>query len=136
MARMTKAQLVDENIALRRNIDLLEQQVADLANQLVAAKGAANTKVGDLIKRKPQPQPGDEMVVATYTKRDGSVWNKVRTGWNTYTHRPARVFHVVAGKYDGDEENCKFADVRYTREEAEALLLTVNGYPWSRIETV
>ena len=86
MARMTKAQLVDENIAL------LEQQVADLANQLVAAKGAANTKVGDLIKRKPQPQqpqPGDSMVVAIYTKRDGSVWNKVRTGWNTYTHRPA-----------------------------------------------
>ena len=87
MARMTKAQLVDENIALRHNIDRLEQQVADLSNQLVAAKGAANTKVGDLIKRKPQPQPGDEMVVAIYTKRDGSVWNKVRTGWNTYTHR-------------------------------------------------
>ena len=136
MARMTKAQLVDENIALRHTISLLEQQVADLANQLVAAKGAANTKVGDLIKRKPQPQPGDEVVVATYTKRDGTVWNKVRTGWNTYTHRPARVFHVVAGKYDGDEENCKFADVRYTLEEAEALLLTVSDYPWSRIEAV
>lgn len=87
MARMTKAQLVDENITLRHNIALLEQQVADLANQLVAAKGAANTKVGDLIKRKPQPQPGDEMVVATYTKRDGSVWSKVRTGWNQFTHR-------------------------------------------------
>ena len=84
MTRMTKAQLVDENIALRHNINLLEQQ-------LVAAKGAANTKVGDLIKRKPQPQPqpGDSMVVAIYTKRDGTVWNKVRTGWNTYAHRPA-----------------------------------------------
>ena len=81
MARMTQTQLVDENIALRHNIALLEQQVADLANQLVAAKGAA--------KREPQPQPGDSMVVATYTKRDGTVWNKVRTGWNTYTHRPA-----------------------------------------------
>ena len=87
MPRMTKAQLVDENIALRHNINLLEQQVADLANQLVAAKGAANTKVGDLIKRKPQPRPGDEVVVATYTKRDGSHWNKVRTGWNQFTHR-------------------------------------------------
>ena len=126
MARMNKAQLVDENIALRHNIALLEQQVADLANQLVAAKGAANTK--------PQPRPGDEMVVAIYTKRDGTVWNKVRTGWNTYTHRPAQAFHVVAGKYDGNEENCKFADVRYTLEEAEALLLTVRDYPWSRIE--
>ncbi len=87
MARMTKAQLVDENIALRHNLERLEAQVADLANQLVAAKGAANTKVGDLIKRKPQPQPGDEMVVATYTKRDGSHWNKVRIGWNSYAHR-------------------------------------------------
>ena len=88
MARMTKTQLVDENIALRHNLALLEQQVADLANQLVAAKGAANTKVGDLIKRKPLPQPGDEVVVATYTKRDGSRWDKVRTGWNQFTHRP------------------------------------------------
>ena len=87
MARMTKAQLVDENIALRHNIALLEQQVADLANQLVAAKGAANTKVGDLIKRKPQPQPGGEVVVATYTKRDGSRWDKVRTGYNLFVHR-------------------------------------------------
>lgn len=87
MTRMTKAQLVDENIALRHNIDRLEQQVADLANQLTAAKGAANIKVGDLIKRKPQPQPGDEVVVATYTKRDGSCWNKVRVGWNVYAHR-------------------------------------------------
>ena len=126
MARMTKAQLVDENIALRHNLSLLEAKVADLANQLVAAKSAANIK--------PQPQPGGEVVVATYTKLDGSVWNKVRTGWNTYTHRPAQAFHVVAGKYDGDEENCKFADVRYTLEEAEALLLTVRDYPWSRIE--
>ena len=87
MARMTKAQLVDENIALRHNLERLEAQVADLANQLVAAKGAASIKVGDLIKRKPQPQPGDEMVVATYTKRDGSHWNKVRVGWNQFVHR-------------------------------------------------
>ena len=89
MTKMTKAQLVDENIALRHNLERLEAQVADLANQLVAAKGAANTKVGDLIKRKPQPRTGDEMVVATYTKRDGSRWNKVRIGYNTFAHRPA-----------------------------------------------
>ena len=83
MTKMTKAQLVDENIALRHNLSLLEAKVADLANQLVAAK------VGDPIKRKPQPQPqpGDEVVVATYTKRDGSCWNKVRIGWNVYAHR-------------------------------------------------
>ena len=83
MTKMTKAQLVDENIALRHNLSLLEAKVADLANQLVAAK------VGDPIKRKPQPQPGDEVVVATYTKRDGSVWNKVRIGYNLFAHRPA-----------------------------------------------
>ena len=70
MTKMTKAQLVDENIALRHNIALLEQQVADLANQLVAAKG----------------KPGDEVVVATYTKRDGSHWNKVRIGYNLFAH--------------------------------------------------
>ena len=81
MTKMTKAQLVDENIALRHSIALLEQQVADLANQLVVAK------VGGLIKRKPQPQPGDEVVVATYTKRDGSHWNKVRIGYNLFAHR-------------------------------------------------
>ena len=79
MTKMTKAQLVDENIALRHSIDVLEAKVADLSNQLVAAKGAA--------KRKPQPQPGGEVVVATYTKRDGSCWNKVRVGWNAYAHR-------------------------------------------------
>ena len=75
MTKMTKAQLVDENIALRHNIALLEQQVASLR----AAKR----------KRKPQPQPGDEVVVATYTKRDGSHWNKVRIGYNLFAHRPA-----------------------------------------------
>lgn len=81
MTRMTKAQLVDENIALRHNLDCLEAQIADLTHQLVVAKGAANIK--------PQPQPGDEMVVATYTKRDGSHWNKVRIGHNLFAHRPA-----------------------------------------------
>lgn len=87
MTKMTKAQLVDENIALRHNLDCLEAQIADLTHQLVVAKGAANTKVGDLIKRTPQPRPGDSTVVAIYTKRDGTVWNKVRVGWNQYAHR-------------------------------------------------
>ena len=67
MTKMTKAQLVDENIALRHNISLLEQQVASLL----------------------QRPAFEERVVSTYTKRDGSRWDKVRTGWNTYAHRPA-----------------------------------------------
>ena len=73
MTKMTKAQLVDENIALRHNIALLEQQLASLR--------AAERKP------QPQPRPGDEVVVATYTKRDGSHWNKVRIGYNLFAHR-------------------------------------------------
>ena len=119
MTKMTKAQLIEENIALRHNIDVLERRLAELSAE-----------------RQVQRPSFAEHIVSTYTKRDGSRWNKVRIGYNTFAHRPARVFHVVAGKYDGDEENCKFADVRYTREEAEALLLTVSDYPWSRIEAV
>jgi len=122
MTKMTKAQLVDENIALRHNLNLLEQQVAALRAERIVRSA------------EPRRPAFEECVVSTYTKRDGSRWNKVRIGYNTFAHRPARVFHVVAGKYDGDEENCKFADVRYTLEEAEALLLTVRDYPWSRIE--
>ena len=77
MTKMTKAQLVDENIALRHNIALLEQQVAALRAERIVRSA------------KPQRPAFEECVVSTYTKRDGSVWNKVRTGWNTYTHRPA-----------------------------------------------
>ena len=122
MTKMTKAQLVDENIALRHNIDVLERRLAELRAEVRRTQ------------RQVQRPSSVERIVSTYTKRDGSRWNKVRTGWNQFTHRPAQTFHVVAGKYDGDEENCKFADVRYTLEEAEALLLTVRDYPWSRIE--
>ena len=74
MTKMTKAQLVDENIALRRNLSLLEQQLASL-------------------RAAPQPQvqrtATEEQIVSTYTKRDGSRWNKVRIGYNTFAHRPA-----------------------------------------------
>ena len=79
--RMTKAQLVDENIALRHNISLLEQQLASL-------RAAPQPKV--------QRPATEEQIVSTYTKRDGSRWNKIRIGYNTFVHRPARVFHVVA----------------------------------------
>ena len=72
MTKMTKAQLVDENIALRHSISLLEQQLASL-------------------RAAPQPQvqrPSSvERIVSTYTKRDGSHWNKVRIGYNMFAHR-------------------------------------------------
>ena len=74
--------------------------------------------------------------VVTRFYRGGQLWEKTRVG-DVATERlvePRTEFHVIAGKYDGDEENCKFADVRETREDAEALLATVSDYPWSRIE--
>ena len=79
MTKMTKAQLVDENIALRHNIDLLERKVARLTHEL--------EEFSNYVPKRAQPQPGGETVVATYTKRDGSCWNKVRIGWNVYAHR-------------------------------------------------
>lgn len=80
MPKMTKAQLVDENIRLRHNLNLLEVKLAELATQRMAAGPCV---VGDI----PARRPGDEIVVATYTKRDGTRWDKIRTGWNTYVHR-------------------------------------------------
>ena len=82
-----------------------------------------------------KPRTGPKPVVTRFY-RNGQLWEKTRVG-NVATERlvePRTEFHVVAGKYDGDEENCKFADVRETREDAEALLATVSDYPWSRIE--
>lgn len=72
MTKMTKAQLVDENITLRHNIDMLEQQIAALR--------------AERIVRSTTPQ----RIVSTYTKRDGSRWNKVQVGWNSYVHRAVR----------------------------------------------
>ena len=83
------------------------------------------------VKPRTEPKP-----VVTRFYRGGKLWEKTRVG-NVATERlvePRTEFHVIAGKYDGDEENCKFADVRETREDAEALLATVSDYPWSRIE--
>ena len=78
MTKMTKAQLIEENIALRHNIDVLEQQVAALRAEL--------EEFSNYAPKRAQP---DECIVATYTKRDGSVWNKVRIGYNLFVHRPA-----------------------------------------------
>lgn len=73
--RMTNAQLTDENIALRHNIDLLKRQLAELTS----APAPTPTR----------PAPSATDVVHSYVKSDGSRWNKVRIGYNTYAHRPA-----------------------------------------------
>lgn len=77
MTKMTKAQLVDENVALRHNIDLLERKVARLTHELEERNNYVPKRA----------QPVDEVVVAAYTKHDGSHWNKVRIGYNLFAHR-------------------------------------------------
>ncbi len=77
MTKMTKAQLVDENIALRHNIDVLERRIAELRAERIAPQ------------RQVQRTTHVDCIVATYTKRDGSRWNKVRIGYNVFAHRPA-----------------------------------------------
>ena len=74
--------------------------------------------------------------VITRFYRNGQLWEKTRVG-NQATERlvePRTQFHVLAGKYDGNDENCKYANTFATREEAEAALAEVSDYPWSRIE--
>ena len=75
MTKMTKAQLVDENIALRHNIDVLERRLAELRAEVRRTQ------------RQGQRPSSVERIVSTYTKRDGSHWNKVRVGYNLFAHR-------------------------------------------------
>lgn len=49
-------------------------------------------------------------------------------------HSPTRTFTVVAGKYDGNEENCKYADSFNNFDAALRALDFVSDYPWHRIE--
>ena len=130
-----KAQLAataGERDTLRARLDtglaaykVLRGQYEEVREQLKARRVV-------FVKPRTEPKP-----VVTRFYRNGQLWEKTRVG-NAATERlvsePRTEFHVVAGKYDGDEENCKFADVRETREAAEALLATVSDYPWSRIE--
>lgn len=78
MTKMTKAQLVDENIALRHNLSLLEAKIARLE--------AERKEFNDYA---PVRTTHAECIVSTYTKSDGSRWNKVRIGYNLFAHRPA-----------------------------------------------
>lgn len=89
---------------------------------------------GQTVFVRPQPKPQVPKVTRFY--RGGQLWEKVRVD-NQATERlvePRTEFHVLAGKYDGNDENCKYANTFATREEAEAALAEVSDYPWSRIE--
>lgn len=80
MTKMTKAQLVEENIALRHNNDILRTQLADVNAQL----SALSTK-----QAAPAPQAQHtEHFINTYTKRDGSRWAVYQTAPDRRVHRP------------------------------------------------
>lgn len=80
MTKMTKAQLVEENIALRHNNEILRTQLADVNAQLEAlkAKHAAPARQA----------PSTERYVTSYTKRDGTRWAVYQTAPNRRVHRP------------------------------------------------
>lgn len=75
MTKMTKAQLVEENIALRHNNEILRTQLADVNAQLSA------------LSTKHQAQ-STEQYITSYTKRDGSRWAVYQTAPNRRVHRP------------------------------------------------
>ena len=122
---------VSERDVLRARIDTGIAAYKTARGEIARLTELVATRQAVIIKPRREP-------VATTTRfyRGGKLWEKTRVG-NVATERlvePRIEFHVVAGKYDGHEENCKFADVRETREDAEALLASVADYPWSRIE--
>ena len=80
MTKMTKAQLVEENIALRHNNDILRTQLADVNAQLSAPAPQAQAQY-------------TERFINTYTKRDGSRWGVYQTAPNRRVHRPLAAQH-------------------------------------------
>lgn len=83
---MTKAQLVEENIALRHNNDILRTQLADVNAQLAALSTKATQPQAP---RAQTPQHTvTEHYVTSYTKRDGSRWAVYQTAPNRRVHRP------------------------------------------------
>ena len=84
MTKMTKAQLVEENIALRHNNDILRTQLADVNAQLSAPAPQAQAQA--------QAQY-TERFINTYTKRDGSRWGIYQTAPNRRVHRPLAAQH-------------------------------------------
>ena len=96
---MTKAQLVDENITLRNACARLEAQLAALqapkvqvqrtspSPSVLSAEAIALARRCGIKVHSAKRQVGD--IVSTYRKADGSLWNKIVTGYNQYVHRPA-----------------------------------------------
>ena len=124
LARLEKAK--DYFRAQREEIVALKEQ----ADEAAAFSGAWARSAG-----RAAAANADQPVITRFY-RNGQLWEKTRVG-NQATERlvePRTQFHVLAGKYDGNDENCKYANTFATREEAEAALAEVSDYPWSRIE--
>lgn len=80
MTKMTKAQLVEENISLRHNNEILRTQLAEVNAQLEALSVKHTA---------PQAQAQcTERYVTSYTKRDGTRWAVYQTAPNRRVHRP------------------------------------------------
>ena len=93
--KMTKAQLVDENVMLRNACARLEAQIAGLQAQqskqqrpsvsALSAEAIALARRCGINVQSAKRKVGD--VVSTYRKADGTTWNKIVTGYNQYVHR-------------------------------------------------
>lgn len=108
MTRMTKAQLVDENVRLRAQCDLLELKVERLKTELREFENYAPVQEyapgceplsheqyeRQLEARRPAPAPirTQNPVVGYYTRRDGVRMVKLRLNprSNVITHRVAQ----------------------------------------------
>ena len=86
--KMTKAQLVDENVMLRNACARLQAQQSKQQRPSVSALSAeaiALARRCGINVQSAKRKVGD--VVSTYRKADGTTWNKIVTGYNQYVHR-------------------------------------------------
>lgn len=130
LERLAYAEHSDEGLkyiaALEASLDKGRKLYAALRAENEALKAQLAQRVV-FIKPRTEPKP-----VVTRFYRGGKLWEKTRIG-NDATERLVERFVVEAGKYDGNEENCKYSESFATREEAERALARVSDYPWSRI---
>lgn len=89
LSRKTKAELVDIINIQNSLITSKDKEIQALRLKVSVVEGTKQ-----LFVRKEKPATANtstrlgEVVVSTYTKRDGTQWNKVRIGFNQYAHRP------------------------------------------------